>query len=361
MRGFFAIIHLMSSIALYRKYRPERFADVLGQEPIVRAISGALARRALSHAYLFAGSRGTGKTSVARIIARELGCSANDLYEIDAASNRGIDDVRELRESVRARPFDSPYKVYIIDEVHMLSTPAFNALLKTLEEPPEHTVFILATTELEKLPETIVSRCEVHTFKKPSRELLKQMVLEVAKKEGRALEPASAELIALLGDGSFRDTHGILQKVLSAASEKRIPQSEVEAITGAPRSELVNEVFRAIAERSAARGLSAVARAAGENMDMRLFLYLVLERLRAALLLRYAGDMEGALKEELTKEDFSLVESLAKDQNANISSRVLKEFLDAYQKMRDYHIPESAIEIALIRTAGGETGETGEV
>lgn len=318
----------------------------------MRAISGALAQGALSHAYLFAGSRGTGKTSVARIIARELKCSVNDLYEIDAASNRGIDDVRELRESVRARPFDSPYKVYIIDEVHMLSTPAFNALLKTLEEPPEHTIFILATTELEKLPETVVSRCEVHTFKKPSRELLKQMALAVAKKEGRVIEPASAELIALLGDGSFRDTHGILQKVLSATSEKKIPHGEVEAITGAPKGVLVNEVFSAIAERNAARGLAAVARAAQANTDMRLFLHLVLERLRAGLLLRYAQDIAEEMKHDFTEEDFLLIETTAKNHDANLSSGVLKEFLDAYQKIRDYYIPEVAIEIALMKVVG---------
>ena len=207
----------MSEVALYRKYRPEKFTEVLGQEHIIGVLEGALKEDSISHAYLFAGSRGTGKTSIARILARETGCSDKDLYEIDAASNRGIDDIRELRESVHTLPFESPYKVYIIDEVHMLTKEAFNALLKTLEEPPKHVIFILATTEFEKLPETIVSRCQSFSFKKPSTPVLKEMVVKVAKKEGYVLEQASADLIAILSEGSFRDAQGILQKTIASS------------------------------------------------------------------------------------------------------------------------------------------------
>ena len=148
------------SEALYRKYRPENFDEVLGQDHIVTTLSESLKLGNVAHAYLFSGGRGTGKTTMARILARAVNCSENDLYEIDAASNRGIDDIRELREAVNTLPFESPYKVYIIDEVHMLTKEAFNALLKTLEEPPAHALFILATTEMDKLPETIVSRCQ---------------------------------------------------------------------------------------------------------------------------------------------------------------------------------------------------------
>ena len=173
----------MNEIVLYRKYRPQSFKDVLGQENIVKVLEGSVALGNISHAYLFAGSRGTGKTSIARIFAKAIGCSDNDLYEIDAASNRGIDDIRELREAVNTLPFESTYKVYIIDEAHMLTKEAFNALLKTLEEPPKHAVFILATTEIDKLPETIVSRCQVFTFKKPSQKILKELVLNLAKKK----------------------------------------------------------------------------------------------------------------------------------------------------------------------------------
>ncbi|MBI2049170.1 MAG: DNA polymerase III subunit gamma/tau [Parcubacteria group bacterium] len=224
----------MSEFVLYRKYRPQIFKEMLGQEHIVSALEAIAKSGAPAHAYLFAGSRGTGKTSAARIFARSIGCAPEDLYEIDAASNRGIDDVRELREAVQTTPFKSPYKVYIIDEAHMLTTPAFNALLKTLEEPPRHVVFILATTDAEKLPDTVISRCQTFQFKKPGRALLTKMVARVAEKEGFAVEHAASDLIALLGDGSFRDTHGVLQKVLGALGNgKKISRDFVEKITHA--------------------------------------------------------------------------------------------------------------------------------
>ncbi len=161
----------MEHSALYRKYRPEAFSEIIGQEHIVTALSGALKEEKISHAYIFFGGRGTGKTTTARIVAKALGTDPSDLYEIDAASNRGIDNIRELRENVGTLPFNSKYKVYIIDEVHMLTKEAFNALLKTLEEPPSHVVFILCTTELEKVPETIISRCQEFTFRKPSEKI----------------------------------------------------------------------------------------------------------------------------------------------------------------------------------------------
>ena len=155
-----------ADLALYRKYRPQNFKEVLGQEQVTKVLEGAISLGRIAHAYLFAGSRGTGKTSVARIFAHSIGTVAEDTYEIDAASNTGVDDVRALNESVSVLPFSSKYKVYIIDEVHMLSKSAFNALLKTLEEPPSYVVFILATTELHKIPETILSRCQRYIFSK---------------------------------------------------------------------------------------------------------------------------------------------------------------------------------------------------
>src|SRR3972149_6654749 len=222
----------MSEVALYRKYRPSSFKEVLGQEQVVQVLEGALKLGNVAHAYLFAGSRGTGKTSIARIFARELKTSDNDIYEIDAASNRGIDDIRQLREGVRTSPFDSKYKVYIIDEVHMLTKEAWNALLKTLEEPPENVIFILATTEIEKIPETIISRCQTFIFKKPTETILKNLCLEVVKKEGYDLDQPGAELVAILGDGSFRDVLGIIQKIISFSKDKKIDREEIEAVTG---------------------------------------------------------------------------------------------------------------------------------
>ncbi len=212
---------------LYRQYRPQDFGEVRGQEQVTDTLEKAIKSGKVAHAYLFAGSRGTGKTSVARILAKRLGVSDKDLYEMDAASQTGVDNIRELREGVQTSPFDSKYKFYIIDEAHMLSKAAWNALLKTLEEPPAHAIFVLATTERDKVPDTIQSRCEVYTFKQPSREVLAQTAEDVAKKEGYVLEKPAAELVALLSEGSFRDALSILQKVLSVASGKKIGIAEV--------------------------------------------------------------------------------------------------------------------------------------
>ena len=346
----------MSEQALYRKYRPASFEDVLGQDHIVSALQGALKTGKIAHAYLFAGSRGTGKTSIARILADEIGCSGNDLYEIDAASNRGIDDVRELRESVRTMPFDSKYKVYIIDEVHMLTKEAFNALLKTLEEPPAHVIFILATTEIEKLPETVVSRCQTFQFKKPSQKILKDLVTRIAKKEGFTLEPASADLVALLGDGSFRDTQGILQKVIGASSDKKISVEEVESITGAPKVELINNLISGIVEKDINKSLSSVRKASENNIDMSVFLKLVLRSLRAILLLRFAGsgEMKDSIKEEFTEEGFSFLSGIAANKDSNINSQTIKELLISSDELRFASISELPIELALIKLIGGE-------
>src|SRR3989338_2604019 len=202
-------------MALYRKYRPASFDDIRGDQEVVAVLRAAVKQGKVAHAYLFAGGRGTGKTSMARILARALGVSEQDMYEMDAASNRGIDEIRDLREGVATLPFESKYKFYIIDEAHALTRDAWGALLKTLEEPPAHAIFVLATTELDRVPETIISRCQVFQSQKPPHEVLKSLAQDVAKKEGAKLSPAGAELIALMGEGSFRDTLGILQKVLT--------------------------------------------------------------------------------------------------------------------------------------------------
>lgn len=341
--------------ALYRKYRPKKFKDVLGQEHVTKVLENAIELGNISHAYLFAGSRGTGKTSIARIFAEQIGCSLQDLYEIDAASNRGIDDVRALKESVETLPFESKYKVYILDEVHMLSKDAFNALLKTLEEPPKHVVFILATTEIDKLPETVVSRCQTYTFKKPNQQILKEVVASTAKKEGFTLEPASAELIALLGDGSFRDTHGILQKVISSSKDKKISVAEVETITGAPKGKLVNDFLAALEEGGEAgmsKGMVAIQTAAGQNVDMKAFLKLILHKLRFTLLLRYAKELEPMIKSELQESDFEYLKELASKKDLKISSKTIVELLTAYDQVGRAYQPELPLELALMRIIG---------
>lgn len=343
---------MSAGVALYRKYRPHVWKDVLGQDHVVNVLLGAIEAGNIAHAYLFAGSRGTGKTSVARIFAKSIGCSENDLYEIDAASNRGIDDIRELRDGVRTLPFESIYKVYIIDEVHMLTKEAFNALLKTLEEPPKHVIFILATTEIGKLPETVVSRCQTFTFKKPSHAILKELMMNVAKKEGFSIEPASADLIALLGDGSFRDAQGILQKVLSSSKNKKISTHEVLEVTGAPKGELVNNFILALADKNIAQGMSAIQTASKENIDMEVFLRLVLHKVRMVLLLRFAKDMEGEIKEEFTEEDFIFLKEMSGKRGIGISSNMLESLLNAHSAMRFASIPELPLELALMKFIG---------
>lgn len=218
---------------LYRKYRPQTFEEVIGQDHVIDSLQNSIKNNSLAHAYLFFGTRGTGKTSIARIFAKELGTDDQDIYEIDAASHTGVDNIRDLREGVATMPFSSQYKIYIIDEVHMLSKAAFNALLKTLEEPPRHVIFILATTELHKVLDTIKSRCVVFNFNAPTKEHLVPFIAEIAKKEGHDLDDESMQLIAQHGAGSYRDTLSHLQKVFSIQNTDK---GEIQQLfSGSPR------------------------------------------------------------------------------------------------------------------------------
>jgi DNA polymerase-3 subunit gamma/tau len=232
-------------LALYRKYRPQTFSDVVGQEQLVTLLESSIKQKKISHAYLFCGGRGTGKTTVARIFARDIGCNPEDIIEIDAASNRGIDEIRELRDAVRTSPFSSPYKVYIVDEAHMLTKEAANALLKTLEEPPSHVIFILATTDPEKLPATIVSRCQKIVFQIPSLTTLAKRLVYVAEGEGKVLGDDAALLISRHGKGSYRDALGVLEQVLTTAS-KTIVLSDVVAQLGTPDKITLVELLKAL-------------------------------------------------------------------------------------------------------------------
>ncbi len=334
------------SATLYRAYRPAIFAEVRGQEHVVGVLEKEVKNKKPAHAYLFAGGRGTGKTSVARILARALGVSDKDLYEIDAASNRGIDDIRLLREGVYAMPFESPFKLYIIDEAHMLTKEAWNAFLKTLEEPPAHCVFVLATTDRDRVPETIQSRCEVFTFKLPTRSMLAETVADIAKKEGYTLERSAAELVALLAEGSFRDALSILQKVLSVTSDKKIDVAEVEAVSGAPRGELVRQLLLAIGKRDLATALSTIQKAISENMDARTLTRLLIHRMRVVLLLRYAPHLAKLFSHELTEADLELAQGLSKE--GGVNSDTLKSLLEAHSQMAYAAIPHLPLELSII-------------
>lgn len=350
---------MSNQIALYRKYRPEDFSEVVGQDHIVKVLEKSIQDNNVSHAYLFVGSRGTGKTSLARIFAKNLKTSPNDLYEIDAASNRGIDDIRELRDGVRVLPFDSKYKIYIIDEVHMLSKDAWGALLKTLEEPPKHVIFILATTELHKVPETIISRCQNFIFKKPNDNILKEHIKKIAEKENFEIEITGIELIALLGDGSFRDTLGVLDKVLNFSKKEgkknKITLEEIESITNSPKRVLVNGILKSILENDLEGAFAIMKIAERDNLEMELFLKLILQKFRLAIILKYAPKEEENMKGDLTVEDLEFLKDLiSKDKKGVFRSNSLYILLNAYENQKNSFITSLPLELALIDILGKE-------
>lgn len=337
------------NLALYRKYRPDKFEEVLGQDHIVRVISESLKLGKIAHAYILSGPRGIGKTTVARIIAKELGTSRNDIYEMDAASNRGIDDIRDINENIRTLPFDSKYKIYILDEVHMFTKDAWNALLKTIEEPPSHVIFILATTEIEKVPETIISRCQSFTFKKPNDALLSSHIKNISKKEGFKIEEGGAELIALLAGGAFRDALGILQKVISFSKDKIINIDEIEEITGAPNTVLVDSFLESLAQNDIEKGFTAIEKAIKQNIDMEIYLKMILYKLRYALILRHLPKMQKSIENVLSEKDLTFLLELISTKPEHISSRALLILLEAYQSLKTTVINQLPLELALIK------------
>lgn len=278
-------------LALYRKYRPKTFKHVVGQDHIVTLLENAIRDKKVSHAYLFCGGRGTGKTTVARIVAREVGCNDEDIIEIDAASNRGIDEIRELREAVRTAPFSSPYKVYIIDEAHMLTKEAANALLKTLEEPPSHVIFILATTDPDKLPQTIVSRCQKVIFKQPDSKTLKEHLAKVAKEEGYTIPDEGLVLIGIHGKNSYRDALGILEQITTInSSSKKVTLESIVDFLGVPEEKVLYRLLISICKKEASL-VTELIHILEKKTGAALITYDELINLvRAALVSRIGGD-----------------------------------------------------------------------
>lgn len=340
----------MSNTALYRKYRPQNFNDVLGQEHIITVLKNAVKENRVSHAYLFAGPKGTGKTSVARILAKEAGCSGTDLLEIDAASSRGIDDVRSLREGVRFAPMQGKVKVYIIDEAHMLTKEAFNALLKTLEEPPPHAIFILATTELDKVPETIVSRCQNFSFHKIGESILRKAILDIAKIEGFEMDEESAGLITLISEGSFRDAQSILGQVLSiySAEEKAIAIEDVRKFLSVPARETIDKFIDAMINKNAEAGLEAVNQTMNDNIDIKIFTKLILRDVRSMILLKFAPNMKNQIKEIHGDKEFKFIEKGSiKSANGQLE-KILKILLDSYESRNRSYLPQTPLELAFL-------------
>ena len=339
---------MSTTSALYRKYRPESFADVRDQDHIINVLEGAIKKGEIPHALLFSGTRGTGKTTLARLFAAAIGTKEMDLYEIDAASNRGIDDIRELKEAVHTMPYESEQKVYIIDEVHMLTKEAFNALLKTLEEPPAHVVFILATTEVEKLLDTILSRCQVFTMRSPSRAVLAATVTDVAKKEGFELNPDAADLIAVAADGSFRDALGVTQKVIMASGDKIGEADEVAAIIGAPKTATMQSLLTALHEKNADAALTAVATAVTSQVDIKLFARLLLEHIRAVMLVRNQPGNKEQILVNFGSDTAEMISTIASGDTA-INSHMLLRFLTATEQVGRSPIPQLPLEVAIMQ------------
>lgn len=338
----------MKHATLYRKWRPRAFSGIVGQEPVVRTLRRAIEADRVSHAYLFSGPRGTGKTSTAKVMAMGLNCehgptpepdgtcescraivnnSSMDVLEMDAASNRGIDEIRDLRDKVNLAPASGRMKIYIIDEVHMLTTEAFNALLKMLEEPPEHVVFVLATTEKHKVLPTIISRCQSFDFRRPSVETLTEKLAEISTAEGIDVEPEALTVISREGHGSFRDAEGLLDQ-LSSFAEGRITAAMVRELLGSVGPEALIETTYALHERRAADALRIVDRLSNEGKDLGQFVSELLSHLRNVMLLPHApevvlaeigADERAPLEEQAntvpTAEVVRLVEALSNSLN----------------------------------------------
>jgi DNA polymerase-3 subunit gamma/tau len=339
-----------TSESLYRKYRPKNFDEVIGQSHVISTLAAAIKAKKIAHAYLFSGGRGIGKTSIARILARELGVTDKDLYEIDAASHRKIEDIHQIRESVASLPFESPYKVFILDEAHMLTREAWNALLKTLEEPPAHALFMLATTEIEKVPETILSRCEVYTLERPSRETLSQLVQAVSKKEGYTIDISTAEALALVGDGSFRDTLSHLQQVISATTGKKIDSETVEKVTGSPSHSTLSKLMDVLSQKNLDTALKLVQDAHAASVRADILLQELLQAWRAVLLARLSPSSKALIEAHYSPADFATIEARAKESPATsvFSAASLKILLAASATAAQSPLPHVALELALI-------------
>ncbi|MCD4811566.1 DNA polymerase III subunit gamma/tau [bacterium] len=308
------------STVLYRKYRAQNFDELVGQEHITKILKNAVKRDQLSHAYLFVGSRGTGKTSAARIFAKAVNCtnigkdgnpcgkctickgvlSGNflDLIEIDAASNRGIDQIRELKEKIEFSPNEGKYKVYIIDEVHMLTTEAFNALLKTLEEPPSHIIFILATTEVHKLPATILSRCQRYDFKLGNDKEIEAVIDRSSKGEGMKVEDSAKYLIVKNARGSYRDALSLLDVVFCGQSgkDKKITEEEVRDLLGLPDIVMVDALLTSLMNGDAKKALDLIESIEKKGVNLEQFVSYTLEILREVLVAK--------IKDEELEYDF---------------------------------------------------------
>ncbi len=359
------------STALYRKWRSQSFDEVVGQEHVTQTLRNALREGRVAHAYLFAGPRGTGKTSSARILAKALNCSAPeaerpcnkcatcvaitegrmiDLIEIDAASNNGVDDIRELRDKVGFRPSEGRYKIYIIDEVHMLSNSAFNALLKTLEEPPPHARFVLATTEPHKIPATVLSRCQRFDFRRiPAPEIASHLQHIVAA-EGFGADHDALLAIARSAQGCMRDAVSLLDQMLSYGAET-VTLAQVQQVLGAVNAQAVADLVDALATKNLAQGLGLIHSLVTGGASLNEFCAQVVEHLRGIMMLQMTNDP--GLLDDLPGESIQKLQQQAKQMPLPTTLYAIKRFSEAIPELKGGYQPQLPLELALIEAVQG--------
>jgi len=364
---------MKQNLVLYRKYRPERFSEIVGQEHVVKTLTNAISANLVSHAYLFSGPRGTGKTTIARILAKAVNCSerkekefepcnecsscveinkgsAMDLIEIDAASHRGIDEIRDLREGIKFSPAKSKYKVFIIDECHQLSKDAANALLKTLEEPPAHAIFILATTEIQKMISTILSRCQRFDFRKLTALEIRKRLRFIADKEKAEIEDKALDLIALNSEGSIRDAEGFLDQVLTFTDKKEIKAEDIKGLLGMVDINVAGELLDFIIKGDSKEAIKFLDEFLEKGYDVKEFSKTLINYLREALLLKISGNFQNPLESSLTKEEKDKFKEQVKSLKENDIKSLIDIFLEAQTKMRYTSIAQLPLELAIIES-----------
>ncbi|MCC7117135.1 MAG: DNA polymerase III subunit gamma/tau [Anaerolineales bacterium] len=360
--------------ALYRKYRPKQWDTVLGQDHVVQTLTNAIKADRVGHAYLFAGPRGTGKTTVARLLAKAVNCLNEDssqrpdntcehckavnenrfldLIEIDAASNTSVDDVRDLREKINFAPSQGKYKIYIIDEVHMLSTAAFNALLKTLEEPPPHAIFVLATTEIHKIPATVLSRCQRHEFRRVPIDEIVANLKEIIKAENIQADDEALTLIARQSAGGMRDAQSLLDQLASTGT--KITLALAQQVLGTATSQTVLDIIASILNREPAHGLETIHRALDSGADPRSLARQLVEYTRGLMLVQM-----GNLKQvEATREVKTQMQEHAKAFSGSDVLRMMKIFNHAATDVRGGWHPSLSLELALAEILDEEPPQT---